>query len=84
MAVRQAVDVHVSNPLVSHHAGGVPAIDDTVIAIPKHRSSESMPWDPGTYEMVSKGLAPLKLPFLHVYVLLLPVESFLRTPQPLL
>lgn len=34
MAVRQAVDVHVSNPLMSHHAGGVPAIDDTVIAIP--------------------------------------------------
>lgn len=34
MAMRQAVDIHVSNPLVSHHAGGVPAINDTVIAIP--------------------------------------------------
>lgn len=34
MAVRQAVDVHVSDPLVSHHAGGVPAIDHTVIAVP--------------------------------------------------
>lgn len=43
MAVRQAMDVHVSNPLVSHHAGGVPAVDDTVIAIPKHRSMQSIP-----------------------------------------
>jgi hypothetical protein len=34
VAVRQAVHIHVPDPLVSHHAGGVPAVDNTVIAIP--------------------------------------------------
>ena len=42
VAVRQAVDVHVSDPLVSHHTGGVPAVDDTVIAVPdQHKSSHT-------------------------------------------
>ena len=35
VAVRQAVDIHVANPFVSHHAGGVPAVDDAVVAIPE-------------------------------------------------
>lgn len=33
VAMRQAVHVHVANPLVPHHAGGVPAIDHTVVAV---------------------------------------------------
>lgn len=34
VAMWQTVHVHVSDPLVPHHAGGVPAIDHTVVAIP--------------------------------------------------
>lgn len=33
VAMRQAVHVHVANPLMPHHAGGVPAIDHTVVAV---------------------------------------------------
>lgn len=87
MAMRQAVDVHVSNPFMSHHAGGVPTIDHTVIAVPnEHRSKgKSIPCDPvtATVKCRNRGLASLKLPFLQMYLLLLHVESFSRTPLPL-
>lgn len=87
MAVRQAVDVHVSNPLVSHHAGGVPAIDDTVIAIPDEHTSKgkSIPWDPVTAAVKCRnsGWASLRLPLLQIYLLLLHVASFSRVPLPL-
>lgn len=65
MAMRQAVDVHVSDPFVSHHAGGVPTIDHTVIAIPNQykSSGKSVPWDPVTETLgyVSNGLVLLRL-----------------------
>lgn len=45
MAVWQAVNVHVPDPLMPHHAGGVPAVDDAVVAVPgqKRSSTESVP-----------------------------------------
>lgn len=36
-AVGEAVDIHISDPFVSHHAGRVPAINHAVIAIPDER-----------------------------------------------
>lgn len=70
MAMRQAVDIHVSNPLMSHHAGGVPTIDYTVIAIPINIKSngKSIPGDPVTTTTKCKkdSMASLKLPFLHI------------------
>lgn len=51
VAVGQAVDVHIPDPLVAHHAGGVPAVDDTVIAVPdQHKSSHTSAswWGSGT------------------------------------
>lgn len=37
-AVGEAVHVHIPDPLMSHHAGRVPAINHTVIAIPGSRN----------------------------------------------
>lgn len=33
-AVGEAVHVHVPDPLMAHHAGRIPAINHTVVAIP--------------------------------------------------
>lgn len=81
VAMRQAVHIHVANPLVPHHAGGVPAIDHTVVAVPvehQKRVSELL----GSLRAVEEAEEPgwgSFMPF--VYYLLLPqVESLFRTP----
>ena len=33
-AVGEAVHVHIPDPLMAHHAGRIPAINHTVVAIP--------------------------------------------------
>ena len=76
VAVRQAVDVHVSDPFVSHHTGGVPAVDDTVIAVPdQHKSSHMSASCLRRAEHRGDGLASPRLTFLQIYLPSLYAES---------
>lgn len=43
-AVGEAVHVHVPDPLVAHHAGRIPAVNHTVVAIPESRNCTQRLW----------------------------------------
>lgn len=83
MAMRQTVHVHVADPFMAHHAGGVPAIDHTVVAIPgEHRETTDELL--GSLGAVGESGEPGRgssMPFVH-YLLLSHVESLVRTPCP--
>lgn len=82
VAVRQTVHIHVSDPLVPHHARGVPAVDHTVVAVPVGRgrwpvsSQGALEWQ--WHQETGWGSHTL------VHYLLLPcVRSSLRHPVQL-
>lgn len=85
VAMRQTVNIHVADPLMAHHAGGVPAIDHTVVSIPVEHgkmASELLGSLRAAEESGEAGWGS-SMPFVH-YLLLLPhVESLLRNPVPL-
>lgn len=73
VAVRQAVHIHVSDPLMPHHARRVPAVDHTVVAVPVEQG-----------KMASEFLgSPARALTPSVHSLLLPCVESLGHPVPL-